>query len=209
MAQRKRRGFKPPSARKMTEQELIDELERRKPAWTEFKRIPDEIAAKTGADEGWENSRYLVWIYKPDNAHSDRGDWNRLEAEDADEEGYSRFIQLSIKNHDKTILAHDWRDMMRIKNELISRDAEAFELYPRMDRVCDEANQFHLWVLLPEKEGDDWPIITAGWRIQLLASKEAAERVGAAQRDFEDGFLKEEDKVDIVPYLKKTEHARG
>lgn len=197
MAQRKRKGYKQPTVRKASDKELLRELERRKPAWTEFKRIPDHVCARSGADEGWENSRYLVWIYKPDNEKSMRGDWNRMaEQAGVEDEAYPRFIQLSIKNHEKTVFAHDWRDMMRIKNELIHRDAEAMELYPAMNRICDEANQFHLWVLLPSNENGDeqveWPTIPVGWHLQLLSDRKSAAKEGASQRDFEEGFLSEE-----------------
>jgi len=191
--QRKRRNFKSPSAKRMTKEQLIEELESRKPEWTPFVELPPEVCAKSGADSGYENSRYMVWIYKPDNPKSDRGDWNRK----SDEEEFSKFLQLSIKDHDKTVMAHDWRDMMRIKNELVHRDAEAFELYPAMKRVCDEANQFHLWVLLPDEEGGDWPTITAGWDMRLMSRPETALKINARQRKFEEGYLNDEDIADI------------
>lgn len=41
----------------------------------------------------------------------------------------------------------DWRDLMRIKDELFGADRVAVEVYPRRDDVIDEANMTHLWVL--------------------------------------------------------------
>jgi hypothetical protein len=55
-------------------------------------------------------------------------------------------IHLSIKTNDRSPVI-DWRDKLRIKNELCGEDAEAVELYPAMSRVVDGANQFHLWVI--------------------------------------------------------------
>jgi hypothetical protein len=53
---------------------------------------------------------------------------------------------LSIKRRDKAPI-HDWRDLQRIKNDLIGEENEAVELYPAESRLCDSANQYHLWVL--------------------------------------------------------------
>jgi hypothetical protein len=40
---------------------------------------------------------------------------------------------------------HDWRDLQRIKNELVGPECEAVELYPAESRLVDTANQYHLW----------------------------------------------------------------
>lgn len=55
-------------------------------------------------------------------------------------------VHLSIKRNDRQP-AIDWRDKLRIKNELCGPESEAVELYPSMNRVVDGANQFHLWVI--------------------------------------------------------------
>ena len=49
---------------------------------------------------------------------------------------------------------HDWRDLQRIKNELIGRDREAVELYPAEARLVDTSNQYHLFVLPADAS---WP----------------------------------------------------
>lgn len=53
---------------------------------------------------------------------------------------------LSIKRRRKSHV-HDWRELLRVKNELTSPDREALELYPGMWRVVDTVNQYHLYVL--------------------------------------------------------------
>lgn len=40
-----------------------------------------------------------------------------------------------------------WWEMQRIKNELAGEAATAVEVYPPSDRVVDEADMFHIWVL--------------------------------------------------------------
>jgi hypothetical protein len=51
---------------------------------------------------------------------------------------------LSIKRIDQEPV-HDWRDLQRIKNELLGVECEAVELYPAEGRRVDTANQYHLW----------------------------------------------------------------
>lgn len=53
-------------------------------------------------------------------------------------------VHLSIKRRDKSPI-HDWRDLQRIKNELVGPEAEGVELYPAESRLVDSANQFHIF----------------------------------------------------------------
>ncbi len=53
-------------------------------------------------------------------------------------------VHLSIKRRDKLPI-HDWRDLQRIKNELVGPEAEGVELYPAESRLVDSANQFHIF----------------------------------------------------------------
>lgn len=55
------------------------------------------------------------------------------------------YIELSIKTRDKAA-HHDWRDLQRIKNELVGEWYEAVELYPSEKRLVDTANQYFLFV---------------------------------------------------------------
>lgn len=60
--------------------------------------------------------------------------------------GWPTMHWLSIKRRDKTPI-HDWRDLQRIKNELIGPTHEAVELYPAEARLLDTSNQYHVFVL--------------------------------------------------------------
>ncbi len=62
--------------------------------------------------------------------------------------GWPPLVHLKIKAHDKRCV-RDWRDMQRIKNEICGTEAEGVELYPAEDRLVDEVNEFHIYVLHP------------------------------------------------------------
>ena len=64
-----------------------------------------------------------------------------------DAEPFGRIMWLSIKRLDKQPI-RDWRDLQRIKNEIVSPDAEAVEIFPAERRLVDTSNQFHLWCFL-------------------------------------------------------------
>lgn len=93
----------------------------------EAQRVVDARLGK----ETWINNRYQVAV--------DRG---------------PDIIHLSIKRLDRAAV-HDWRDLQRIKNDLVGPDHEAVELYPAEERLVDTANQYHLWVLA--KAGQRFP----------------------------------------------------
>ena len=57
-----------------------------------------------------------------------------------------RIAWLSIKRIDRQPI-HDWRDLQRIKNELIGEENEGVELYPAESRCVDLTNQYHLFVI--------------------------------------------------------------
>jgi len=150
----------------------------RPPPWTPFERAyvrttGAELKRRMGhlrpeaLDEEWQseaialnrsevykNSRYQV------NVDRDRGD----------------FVHLSVKRLDKEPI-HDWRDLQRIKNEIVGPEHEAFELYPAESRVVDTANQFHLWVLK-----DAEATIPVGWREGLKVDADDAKVTGSKQR---------------------------
>lgn len=46
-----------------------------------------------------------------------------------------------------------WRDMQRIKDEIIGTDAEAVQVYPKKRDIMDQADIYHLFILPSE-----WPI---------------------------------------------------
>lgn len=60
-------------------------------------------------------------------------------------EDFPPMWHLSIKRLDKGPI-HDWRDLQKIKNELVGAENEGMELYPAESRLVDSANQYHLFV---------------------------------------------------------------
>ena len=62
--------------------------------------------------------------------------------------------RLLIRRHDHKQIAK-WGDLQRIKNELISCDRVALQIFPEQQHLVDEANLYHLWVL---PEGTSLPI---------------------------------------------------
>lgn len=79
------------------------------------------------------NSHYQVAVYPPMTG-----------------EPFGRIVHLSIKTHDRAA-RHDWRDLQRIKNEVVGPEFDAVEIYPDEHHVVDMANQYHLWVFLDYK----------------------------------------------------------
>jgi hypothetical protein len=88
-------------------------------------------------------------------------------------------VHLSIRRADRAAI-HDWRDLQRIKNELVGPKCEGLEIYPAEERLVDSANQFHLWVF--HSESFRLPI---GYRERLVA--EGPYRSAAVQRPWEPG----------------------
>lgn len=102
-------------------------------AWTPFEvvtmlRAADGTATPVPRNiRCYRNSRYTVW-----------------KRELTPVEPFGVGIHLSIKLNDRQVI-HDWRDLQRIKNELVGPEVEAVELYPKDSRVVDTSNQYHLW----------------------------------------------------------------
>jgi hypothetical protein len=88
-----------------------------------------------------------------------------------------KYLYLSIKRIDQLPI-HDWRDLQRIKDELVGAECEAIELYPAQSRVVDTANQYHLWVV--QDESYRFPVGFQGGR--LISDVDDAQGTGAAQR---------------------------
>jgi hypothetical protein len=138
--------------------------------WTPFERVHQSVfgdgrvlsADHDGFDRcvTWVNSRYQVAVYR----HPLPGDGMP--------DGTECF-HLSIKRVDGAA-CHDWRDLQRIKNELVGTEAEGVELYPAESRLVDGANQYHLYVLA----GCAWPV---GFRDRLVAETSI---YGVQQRPF-------------------------
>jgi len=85
-------------------------------------RLPDHI---------YINGRYEVWVF-----------YNVVDTDTK----FPQMHWLSIKRADKDVL-RDWRDLQRIKNDIIGDEHEGMELFPAESRLTDTSNQFHLFVL--------------------------------------------------------------
>lgn len=128
--------------------------------WTPFVEadtIHDDLQAE-GFQTCFKNSRYTVWVRRPASPDGE-------------------LIHLSIKRNDKSPV-HDWRDLQRIKNEILGPEEEACELYPAESRMVDGANQYHLWSF----KGQRAPF---GYETRCVIGPEDSETTGAKQRPFE------------------------
>ena len=139
------------------------------PAWTPFARTGQVVKSdlpNTPDGVVWENSRFVVI------------------ARDCGGGGEGKLIWLSIKNADNSA-RHDWREFMRIKNELVGTDVEAVELYPAESRLVDASNQWHLWCVV----GFRFPF---GFEERLVSE----DTPGVTQRPF-DPYMRPADLVTV------------
>lgn len=104
------------------------------PPWTPFEEgtYPPGVTKEPQWRSTWVNSRYQVdvSVLRPNV------------------EGMPEMTVLSIKRRDKDWL-RDWRDLQRIKNEILGPEWEAVELFPAESRLVDSSNQYWLWCLPP------------------------------------------------------------
>lgn len=98
----------------------------RKPYWTTWQQEP----MPDGSGILYHNSRFHVI------ARKHRG-----------KNGYPDVFHLSIRNNDRSA-KHDWREFQRIKDEIVGKEAEMVEVYPKDSLLVDSSNQFHLWGFL-------------------------------------------------------------
>lgn len=70
-------------------------------------------------------------------------------------------IQLSIHRIDQHHLV-DWRELQRIKNELIGDEAEGMELFPAESRLVDGSNTTVMYVMKQKMDGDKPVLDQAG-----------------------------------------------
>ena len=137
--------------------------------WTPFENMgPSRDGSTT-----WRNSRYQVAVYPPRASMM---------------EGWPPIIHLSFKRRDNIAIT-DFRDFQRIKNELVSTEAEAVQIFPPEHQLVDTANQYHLWVMAPMPGDPDkeWPHMPFGFRDSRLVSDGVSEAGHGRQRAFDDG----------------------
>jgi hypothetical protein len=143
--------------------------------------------AYAGHDAYWENDRYAVFVTF----------WKMTDGTPC-----SDVQELSIKRHDKQ-WPNDWRDAMRIKNEIAGPEVEAVELYPAQDRIVDTANQRYLWCFPPgaQPTWDGEHVI--GFPAGLRLDPDAGQIVGAVQREFDPADPERHDYDDRVGQLQQ------
>lgn len=129
----------------------------------------EAIAARENAARCFKNNFYQVMVYDIP----------------ATKPGGQDLVWLSIKRVDKRHI-HDWRDLQRIKNELVGPECEGVELYPAMSRLVDEANQYHLWVFKDPNFS-----LGLGYQQRRVGDWDEAQRLGARQRPLPDWMKKE------------------
>jgi hypothetical protein len=105
-------------------------------------------------------------------------------------EPFGEYFHLSIKTHDKQP-RHDWRELQRIKNEIIGPEYEAVEVYPAESRLVDTSNQYHLFVFTTFK-------LPFGFKDRMVV---AGSTSTTGQREFPPGLL----PADAIPAEKAEE----
>jgi hypothetical protein len=101
-------------------------------AWGEWQEVPvgpDERHTYNihGLDRAWRNAVYSVQCYPK------ASEWGEV-------------LNLMVRRHDNQPI-RSWRDMQRIKSELVGAERVAVEVYPAESALVDDANMYHLWVL--------------------------------------------------------------
>ena len=91
-------------------------------------------------------------------------------------EGDPDIVHLSIKRNDKAPILK-WRDLQRIKNDLVGPECEAVQIFPAESRLVDTSNQYHLYVF-----NDPAYRIGFGYRERLVYE---GNDYGAVQEPFE------------------------
>lgn len=64
-------------------------------------------------------------------------------------------VCLTVRTHDHQA-RHDWRELQRIKNEIVGPSVEAVEVYPSEDRLVDNSNYYHLFCFPRLETEDGW-----------------------------------------------------
>lgn len=152
---------------------------RKDPPWTPFveAELPPWMLQKhadlknTMPKQCLLNSRYQVLVYVVKSP---------IWVPGMDNKPGTELIWISIKRLDKDWM-HDWREIQRIKNEVLGPEYEAVELYPAESRMVDSSNQYHLWCL---PAGFRWPF---GYQERLVVDGKDEVRPGMPrQRPFEE-----------------------
>lgn len=107
--------------------------------WTPFvfTKVCD-VARGLGGERMYENSRYVVIVAVLVDYESPM--WPG-----------STVVHLSIRRQDRESGPFPWRDLHRMKCELVGSESEGIELFPAASRNLDAANQRHMFCTMPGK----------------------------------------------------------
>lgn len=121
----------------------------RRAALRALPKVSDELHGLAEVD--------LTEIRSPKPARAWTGTQISVQQYDANSIGttFNVLCRLSIRRHDGERLREHWRTMYRIK-ELLFPGHCAFEIYPRAEKLVDDAPMWHLWVL---KLGEDTGVV--------------------------------------------------
>lgn len=121
-------------------------VERPSSSWLPMKHLREEDRPHptTGEPcEWWENWRYYASVCRYEHGWPLGG-------------GQWACIGVSALDH---TARHDWRDLQRIKNDIVGTEWEAIELYPAESRLVDPSNRFYLWCC---------PQVPIGWNYRRV-----------------------------------------
>lgn len=88
----------------------------------------------TGRYSGWLGEMNMCWRYNREYVVMAR----RIQTE------WGEVIHACIRNADNTDIP--WAKKQWIKNSLFGENVTAIEVFPKKDRLIDDANMYHLWV---------------------------------------------------------------
>lgn len=103
---------------------LIDVYDLVQPPWEPMV----EVGIKDDGRRVFENNRYVAFL-------------RRTPAETPE---LPALLHLSFHDHRRTT-RHDWRDLQRLKNDILGPEQEMLEFYPPESLLVDTANEYHLW----------------------------------------------------------------
>lgn len=120
--------MKPPHKRTAFERKLLRRSSKKWSAWVSRPEWATHPDALKGCVKCWPNDRYGVQLIVSNGLHV-----------------------LMVRRHDEGD-DFPWRDLQRIKDELVGEDREAVQVFPKKSEIVDEADMAHIW-LVPEDEG--------------------------------------------------------
>lgn len=135
--------------------------------------------------EIWRNAHWFVNLYR-DEIVLAMGPENAGSKSQPDFE-FPKMLWLSMRRTDRSNATfHDWREMQRVKNELVGPEHEAVELYPAESRLVDSADQFHLWVFEEQGKSCFFPFGYMDRDVQDADNDNDATKGGGTQRSLGD-----------------------